>query len=93
MVLIPFDSEGKSMQKINFRMLRPTFCQKAIDDGTDPNSEYGLEIATSNVSRQMGHMSSKITEKYYGRICKDNAFARVSKTWKSLWDNVSIQAD
>jgi len=83
----------KTGVKFNFRMLRPTFCQKAIDDGTDPNSEYGMEIATSNVSRQMGHMSSKTTEKYYGRIRKDNAFARVSKTWKPLWDNVSIQVD
>jgi len=83
----------KTGVKFNFRMLRPTFCQKAIDDGTDPNDVHGQEISASNVSRQMGHMSTLTTERYYGRIRKDNAFARVSKTWKPLWDNVSIQVD
>ena len=81
----------KTGVKFNFRMLRPTFCQKAVDDGTDPNDEHGLEIATTMASRQMGHMSSKTTEKYYARIRKDYAFARVSKTWKPLWSEVSIQ--
>jgi hypothetical protein len=81
----------KTGVKFDFRMLRPTFCQKAIDDGTDPNDEHGLEIATTMASRQMGHMSSKTTEMFYGRIRKDNAFARVSKTWKPLWSEVSIQ--
>lgn len=79
--------------KFNFRMLRPTFCQKAIDDGTDPSIEHGLEIAIQNVSKQMGHKYTRTTEASYGRIRKDTAFAKVSKAWKPLWDEISIRGD
>ncbi|MFH1578543.1 MAG: site-specific integrase [Thermoplasmatota archaeon] len=79
--------------KFNFRMLRPTYCQKAIDDGTDPTIEQGREIAIGNVSKQMGHKYTTTTEKSYGRIRKDIAFAKVSKAWKPLWDENSIRGD
>lgn len=79
--------------KFNFRMLRPTFCQKAIDDGTDPSIERGQQISIQDVSKQMGHKYTRTTEAYYGRIRKDNAFSQVSKTWKPLWDKISIRGD
>jgi integrase len=79
--------------KFNFRMLRPSFCQKAIDDATNPSVEEGQKIAIENVSKQMGHKYTITTEKFYGRIRKATAFAKVSKAWKPLWDETSIRGD
>ena len=73
-----------SCVKFQWKILRATFGQKTIDDGTDWNDPNSHKLAVQSVSQCMGHRKTETTEKFYARIRKDPAFSHIREAWKPL---------
>jgi len=67
-----------------WKILRATFGQKTIDDGTDWNDPDSQKLAIQSVSRCMGHQKTQTTEDFYARIRKEPAFSHIRGVWKPL---------
>ena len=73
------------------KVLRPTFAQKAVDNGNDPQNPDGMAVAIGQISKCLGHKKTATTETYYASLSKETAFARVSRAWKPLWETPQLE--
>lgn len=68
--------------KFRWKDMRPTFAQKAKDDG----------VPIEAISKCLRHKSTRTTELYYARIRSETAFSLMRQNWKPL-SQISIMPD